>query len=170
MSFIIQGNHRGKVLATDSAEDNKYGRIKVEVFPYLVSTQTASQLGADETGMKIEDIPWAVPAYPLTCGSGEGYGFFSVPEIGSSVWVFFEAGNVYQPVYFAEAPTGIHGLPNKRLTNYPDTLVIQTVKGDSIVIDKVSGGIKLESHSGSFIDLNSDGTIYIESNGDVKIN
>lgn len=43
--------------------------------------------------LEVEDIPWAVPSNNSTIGS------YSVPNIGDTVSVYFDNGNIYSPVY-----------------------------------------------------------------------
>lgn len=49
----------------------------------------------------IEKLPWAEPAQPLFAGGGSNNGIFQYPDIGSTVWAFFEAGNINKPIFFA---------------------------------------------------------------------
>ncbi len=148
------GRYRAKVLATDVAESDKLGRIKVEIYPMLIGEDTAIELSKVENvsieGIAIADLPWAVPASAISVGSGSALGSFAVPDVDAFVWVFFEAGDVNQPVYFAEAPTATVGLPASRLTNYPERRVYKYKKVEIIIDD-------------------ADGTVIIEVDGDVEI-
>jgi len=54
------------------------GRVRVEVLPMFKDIET-------------ERLPWAMPKW-----SGS---FIRVPEVGETVWVFFEAGDILRPVY-----------------------------------------------------------------------
>lgn len=57
-----------------------------------------------DSGITIPDeaLPWAEKAGPLFGEGGiSSGGMFSVPRIGSVVWVFFEADNPQIPIYFA---------------------------------------------------------------------
>jgi hypothetical protein len=140
------GIYRGKVLATDVAESGHYGRIKVEVYPMIIGEETARLMRAADPQCTIEGIsathlPWATPATPLFVGAGDATGTFCVPDVGSHVWVFFEAGDIYQPVYFAEALSGVKGLPTGRETNYPSRRIIRTSSGVEIIIDDATGDV-----------------------------
>lgn len=132
------GNYRSKVLSTTDPE--QLGRIKVEVYPMMIGMETAKHLDGIE-GIAIAQLPWAVPAPPLSSGAGVGYGSFAVPEVGSFVFVFFEEGDINQPVYFAEAPTSDHGLPSDRTTNYPNRKIVETSSGVKIIIDDATGEV-----------------------------
>ena len=151
--FGYTGFYRGLVL--DNIDPSKFGRIKVNV------------LGVYKD-IKSDDLPWAVPAFSIGCGSGAGYGCFSVPEIGSMVFCFFEKEDVYQPVYFASAPDGVHGLPSERTTNYPDRRVVKTVSGVVIYVDDVDKVVRLTHPTGKFIQMDGSGGVTISA-GDVTI-
>lgn len=166
------GIYRGKVLATDEAESDKLGRIKVEVYPMLIEEGTARELkkqGHDIDGIPLSVMPWAKPAMPLFAGAGDGFGWFAVPKVDSFVFVFFEEGDIYQPVYFAEAQSAIMGLPVSRLTNYPDKAVLRTSGGIEISIDNVSKGVRVDHPSGAYVMIDGDGSIVI-SGTSVSIN
>ena len=80
----LYGMYRQKVI--DTNDPNKSGRIKIKVYGYF-----------DE--LKDEDLPWQEMQ---TSFIGENYGIINIPQIGSDVWVFFEQGNIYSPVYIQQ--------------------------------------------------------------------
>lgn len=138
--------YRGKILATDAAETEQLGRVKAEIYPMLIGEETARLLKKENPnsfvdGIATEQLPWAVPAFPVFCGSGSGTGNFNVPDVGSYCWFFFEAGDINQPVYAFEAPTATLGLPSARTAHYPKRRVIATAKGISIIFDDETGEI-----------------------------
>jgi len=147
----FNGNYRGKVVS--NTDPKSFGRIKVEIFGIFDNINFA-------------DIPWAVPAFPLSSGAGEGFGSFAVPEVDSFVWCFFENGDVYQPVYFAEASDGIHGLPSERTTNYPNTKVLKTKNGITVLINDKLGSeeVKIVHPTGAYIQIDSNGNIEVSGN------
>ena len=53
-------------------------------------------------------LPWAEPAQPLFVGGGISNGVFQYPDIGSTVWGFFEAGNINKPIFFASSYVHSH--------------------------------------------------------------
>jgi len=107
---------------------------------------------------------WAVPSMPFT---GKQMGAFMVPQIGSGVWIQFEAGDCDRPVWTggwwgnpAEVPAlalaGVPGDPN---------IVMQTTLQNALVISDLpgpTGGIMLKSTTGATIIVNDTG-IYIQN-------
>jgi hypothetical protein len=146
--------YRGEVL--DNNDPDMLGRIKVNVFGIYKDIAAA-------------DLPWCVPMQPTSIGAGSGFGLFSVPRIGSIVFVMFEAGDIYQPICVGSAPDGVHGLPTERTTNYPDRIVLKTQNGVIMYIDDKTGEINIEQPSGSFINMDASGNIVV-SGTSVSIN
>jgi uncharacterized protein involved in type VI secretion and phage assembly len=107
---------------------------------------------------------WAMPCIPL---AGKQMGTFMVPQIGSGVWIQFEAGDPDRPVWTggwwgnaAEVPAlalaGVPGDPN---------IVIQSTLQNAIVVSDLpgpTGGIMLKSTTGATIIVNDTG-IYIQN-------
>lgn len=164
----MNGFFRAKVI--DNNDPEQMGRIKVEVYPFMVGKETADTLTNTE-GIDIDVMPWAVPAYPLFDGAGDGFGFFAVPKEGSFVFVFFENEDIYQPVYFASAADGVHGLPEERKTNYPDNKVWKTSSGTTINIDdsEENKEVKVVHPTGTSIIIDNDGNIIAQSVNNVTI-
>lgn len=181
----FNGIYRGKVLATDASETQKLGRVKIEIYPMLIGVETAKTL-SDVDGIATDVLPWAVPAMPLFAGAGDGRGCFVVPVVNAFVWVFFEEGDIHQPVYFAEAQTGTRGLPVERELNYPDVLVWKTPAGAVIYIDDTKKEIAIHHSFGgktfgegnfgdgtyegcTVVKIKEDGTVLIDSIGEIVI-
>jgi len=107
---------------------------------------------------------WAMPCVPL---AGKQMGTFMVPQIGSGVFLQFEAGDPDRPVWIggwwgsaAEVPAlalaGVPGDPN---------IVIQSTLQNAIVVSDLpgpTGGIMLKSTTGATIIVNDTG-IYIQN-------
>lgn len=87
--------YRGQVMDVDDPETT--GRIKVRVEPMFKNIET-------------DLLPWAVPGENLMIGADGAsvdIGCRWVPDKDSWVFVFFEGGDPYCPVYVAAAPS--HG-------------------------------------------------------------
>ena len=163
----FNGNYRGQVV--NNLDPLQTGRVQVQVLPMLVNVDSTL-------------LPWAIPAMPLSSGSGSGYGSFNVPNTGSWVWVFFEQGSIYQPVYFAEAVDPTRGIPSFITTDYPNRRGFQTKSGIQIYTDdttktivlKTPGGLQgklddttntitlTQSSSGSYIEIDQLGQVDIQ--------
>jgi len=165
----FDGIYRAKVLATDALETDKLGRIKVEVYPMLIGTVTAKKCGG--IGIETANMPWAIPAPSIFSGSGSGSGAFAVPDVGSYVYVFFETGDIYQPVYFAEAPNKLKGLPSERTVDYPDTKVLKTASGITLSINQKTGSenVKIVHPAGTTIEIDSTGNLNVTVGGTTTI-
>jgi len=148
----LNGFYRGVVV--DTADPKKKGRVRVRVFAVM----------EELTDTDKDSIPWAVPAQGLTSGgAGIGFGVFSVPQVDSFVFVFFEAGDPFQPVYFAEATDGVHGQPTFKDTNYPDRRGFRLKNGVEFFVDEVNDLIKLTHPSGTEVTIDESGKVAIKS-------
>jgi uncharacterized protein involved in type VI secretion and phage assembly len=108
---------------------------------------------------------WAVPCVPV---GGIQMGFYSVPPIGSGVWIEFEQGDPDYPIWVgsfwgsaAEVPALAHAVPPE-----VPLFVMQTTLQNGLLISDLpgpTGGIVLKSSTGASIIVNDTG-IYL-SNG-----
>lgn len=166
----LNGIYRGKVL--DNNDPLKRGRVKIEVYPYLVSKETVKQnnlVGFD--GINTSVLPWATPAFGLFAGAGLNQGCFCVPDIDSFVFVFFENGDIYSPTYFAEAQTAAYGIPVETDEDYPYKKVWKT-KNDIVISinDAISNRfVKIEHPAGTSILIDKDGNITIDSQKNINL-
>jgi len=149
------GIYRAKVV--DNMDSDMLGRVKAQIYPMLATIEAV-------------DLPWCAPAYPIWEGSGDGTGYFAVPNVDSFIFVFFEQGDIYQPVYFAEAPTRTKGLPADRITNYPDRKVIQTSGGITFMVDDADKVITVLHPTGTSMTITTDGQIFVNSPNHIFIN
>jgi len=159
------GTYRGVVVKFNAADDDplKLGRVRVKVFDVMNEIPAADY----------QSIPWAVPAYPIGSGgsgieAGNQYGNFSVPNEGSHVFVFFEGGDHLQPVYMAEAPDGLRGVPAFAATNYPNRRGFKTKSGVEFFIDDSNKEVKLTHPSGTEITIDENGKVKVVS-GDIEL-
>lgn len=145
-SLRYNGMYRG--LVVDTADPYQLGRIRVKAFPMFV-------------GIETEQLPWATPAMPLFTGAGPGFSAFAVPHLQTFVFIFFENGDPYQPVYFAEAQTGTHGLPLFAYDGYPFSKVLQSKEGIICqILDKDGEEKVLVIHpKGSYFYMDKDGNV-----------
>lgn len=102
---------------------------------------------------------WAMPCVPFT---GKQMGAFMLPQLGSGVFVQFEAGDPQRPVWTGGWWGDTAELPVMALAGAPENpnIVIQTTLQNSIVISDLpgpTGGIMLKSATGATIIVNDTG-------------
>jgi uncharacterized protein involved in type VI secretion and phage assembly len=140
---------RAKVVANNDPKE--VGRIQVRIM---------SIHGTNDDGKKDEDLPWASP-----CMFNASYnsGSFIIPEVGNTVWVMFEDGDVNKPVYMG----GMYGTGVTRgrvvgntdgdmryqqmyknekpdeVVSLDDKVIYRSPKGASVVISEKKGEEKL---------------------------
>jgi uncharacterized protein involved in type VI secretion and phage assembly len=112
-------------------------------------------------------LTWAMPSLPI---GGLLSGMFSVPVIGSGVWVEFEQGDLDYPIWtgvfwgsVAEVPALSHTIP----PGIPG-IVIQTPLLNGLVISDVpgpTGGILIKSATGAAIVVNDAGILIQNGRG-----
>lgn len=84
----LPGLYRARV--EYNKDDQQLGRVRIRI-------PQCHGLPGDDNSVKFDELPWAYPCTPFN--SGYDYGTFINPEVGSYVWVMFEAGDPNQPVY-----------------------------------------------------------------------
>ncbi|WNG35770.1 hypothetical protein F0U61_20405 [Archangium violaceum] len=137
------GKYRG--IVTD-VEEGGQGRIKA-----LVS----SVLGDQKTG-------WCMPCVPY---AGKDSGFVFLPEVGSSVWIEFEGGDLSYPVwtggFWAAGEFPSEAAPAKKL--------IRTAKGHQILLDDDGESITLTDPHGNTVTLDSAGITLARGNQKIEV-
>lgn len=160
------GKHRGYVHRVD--DPLKLGRIQA-IVPRL--------FGDTPTG-------WALPCAPF---AGPDQGLFTVPEVGSGVWVEFEEGDLSSPIWSGMwwgAPTAADvGQPDStarvhkadpevpqhnypRETAVPGVLLFKSGTGHHIVLDDRAESARIEIHDnkGNRLILSKEGLVELVSN------
>jgi uncharacterized protein involved in type VI secretion and phage assembly len=137
------GKYRGTV--RDNIDPDGLGRIRAIV---------PSVTGNDEPST------WALPCLPA---AGPGMGLFTVPQVGSAVWIEYEGGDPGYPIWAGgywrrgEVPNLV---PVESLL--APTITLQTPKGNGIVICDATGkGVVVQSASGAKISVTDKGVITI---------
>lgn len=141
------GKYRGTVL--NNVDPEQRGRI-LTVVPDVS--------GVFPTG-------WALPCLP---GAGIASGMYTVPMIGSSVWIEFEGGDPDYPIWVggfwgtvAERPV-LSQLVPPGLSG----ITLQTALANGIVItDAPPGGILIQCHTGASILVNDVGIVIQNGKG-----
>ncbi len=104
------GKYRGKV--TSSKDELNLGRVQVEV-PAVLGPGRAS---------------WALPCTPY---AGKDIGFFTVPPVGTNIWVEFEGGDPDYPIW-SGCFWNEDELPENAKVDEPDK--VQVFKTDGVTI------------------------------------
>jgi hypothetical protein len=107
---------------------------------------------------------WAMPCMPV---AGLQTGVYSVPPIGSGVWVEFEQGDPDYPIWVGSYWGSAAEIPALAKTVPPaiNGLAIQTTLQNGLVISDLpgpTGGIMLKSASGASLIVNDTG-IYLQN-------
>jgi len=110
---------------------------------------------------------WAMPCLPA---AGINTGVFTVPMVGSGVWIQYERGDIDRPVWLggywgsaAEVPATAHLIP-PGMTGF----AIQTQLKNGIVISDVpgpTGGILIQTATGAMISVSDTGIIISNGKG-----
>jgi uncharacterized protein involved in type VI secretion and phage assembly len=110
---------------------------------------------------------WALPCLP---GAGINTGIFTVPQIGSGVWIEFEQGDPDRPIWVggywgtaAEVPVLAHTVPPA-----VNGFTIQTTLKNGIVVSDVpgpTGGILIQTTTGAMISVSDVGIVISNGKG-----
>jgi len=123
------GKYRGVVEEVDA----KTMRIKATVPAVLAGTST-----------------WCIPCVPF---AGKGAGFCFLPEVGSGVWIEFEAGDVAYPIW-----TGCFWFTDEVPEDVGEKArLLVTASGAKLVFDDDAGEIRIEDENGASIVFDSSG-------------
>jgi uncharacterized protein involved in type VI secretion and phage assembly len=137
MNQKYYGKYRGMVL--NNIDPMQIGRLQVQV--------------PDVAGL----IPttWAMPCFPST---GKQMGFWSIPQIGTGVWVEFEQGDPDYPIWsgcWFGSPAEVPGIA--LLTQPPlSSFILQTATQQTLQLSDLpgpTGGILLKSATGALISI-----------------
>jgi len=112
----------------------------------------------------ITPTTWAMPCVPV---AGKQMGTYMVPQIGSGVFMQFEAGDPDRPVWIGGWWGTAAEVPALALAGEPadPNIVIQSTLQNAIVVSDLpgpTGGIMLKSTTGATIIVNDTG-IYIQN-------
>jgi len=110
---------------------------------------------------------WAMPCLP---GAGINTGLFTVPQIGSGVWIEFEQGNPDHPIWVG----GYWGTPAERpvlsqtVPPAVNGFTLQTTLKNGIVVSDVpgpTGGIMIQTTTGAMISVSDVGIVISNGKG-----
>ena len=96
-------------IVEDNNDPDKVGKCKIRMVLLHTDNREDSSL---ENYMPIEDLPWAIPAFPITSPNISGISDFGVPANGSTVICFFMDDEKQKPYYFATIPSAPLAAPD----------------------------------------------------------
>jgi uncharacterized protein involved in type VI secretion and phage assembly len=109
---------------------------------------------------------WAMPCLP---GAGINTGLFTIPQIGSGVWIEFEQGDPDRPIWvggYWGTPAEVPALARTVPPGF-NGFTIQTTSANGIVVSDTpgTGGILLQSRSGATISVSDVGIVISNGKG-----
>ena len=110
---------------------------------------------------------WAMPCVPV---AGINTGMFTVPMIGSGVWIEFERGNADYPIWVGGYWGSAAEVPVMSRTVPPGVtgITLQTPLKNGLVISDVpgpTGGIMIQTTTGAMISVSDTGIIISNGKG-----
>lgn len=154
------GNYRGKVL------DNTGTMGKCKIYVPSIYPNEIGGVKSNITGFASK-LPWAEPAMSIFGGSTDNKGICCWPDVGATVWVFFEGGDIRYPVYFASIPGGQAWIAenNKQYTIQTEKTKININDLDGSVNISVATLVYLETPNTKIKgDLELDGNLHTTGN------
>jgi len=135
------GKYRGMVV--NNVDPMQIGRLQVQV-PDVLGPLLSS---------------WAMPCFPVT---GKQMGFWSIPQIGTGVWVEFEQGEPDYPIWSGCWYGSAADVPTLALATTPplSSVFMQTAAQTTFQISDLpgpAGGILLKTAAGAVIMVNDVG-------------
>lgn len=103
---------------------------------------------SENFAINIENLPWAEPCQPLFAGGALNNGVFQYPDIDSTVWLFFEAGNINLPRFFATT--------NASKTKFIEDIISIEYNNLKIILDSKNNKITISTEG-------SDGIVEIDA-------
>lgn len=129
-------------------------------------------LGIGRIQVSVPDVAlglssWAMPCVPL---AGPNTGVFTVPPVGSGVWVEYEHGDPEHPIWVGGYWGSTAEVPALARTVPPGVsgICLQTTLGNGVVVSDVpgpAGGIRLTTTTGAMISVTDAGIVISNGKG-----
>lgn len=116
-------------IVQENWDEEHKGMVKVKYF--------MAELGTDVT-------TWVPVALPYT---GNGYGMYFLPEIGTEVVIAFNTGNLECPIVIGSLWNGVNMLPEETANEKNTIKKIKTKAGHEIIFNEEEGKEQLEVHT-----------------------
>ncbi len=109
---------------------------------------------------------WAMPAFPF---AGKGNGMVALPQLGSAVWVEFEAGDPDYPIWTGAFWPDAGGFPPLALaaaTPVTPNIHFQTVTGTSVTLsDNPAQQVFIKTVTGAMVMIGAAGITIMNGQG-----
>ena len=154
---VLGRPHVGKVVFNE--DPKKLGRVKCAVPNVFESSDP-------------EELPWVYPKNPYGLGGSLTSSSFSVPEVGSELWVSFPNKDIYFPVYEGYLQSELTHQPLFD-TNYPNSYGFLDPTGTYLMVDKTAKSVTARHATetdGSWFHIDQDGKLNVNIKSDVIIN
>ncbi len=144
-----------------------YGKYRATVLNNIDPMQMARIQAIVPDALGIIPSSWAMPCLPL---AGIQHGMFTVPQIGSGVWIEFEQGDLERPIWTGCYWGSVAEVPVLALQGQGpiQQIVLQTTQQNTVLISDVpgpTGGILLKSTTGALISISDTGIIISNGQG-----
>lgn len=134
-------------IVEDNNDPDKLGRCRIRVY---------SVFGEIDK----KNLPWAVPKKTFI---GSTVGNFVVPKIGTLVDIEFRDGVVYNPEYSLKT-FNKNQLPDERLQDYPDTMVLwSSDDGDYVTLNRKTKQYQFRHASGLLFNIDKKGNVTLDN-------
>jgi uncharacterized protein involved in type VI secretion and phage assembly len=144
----------------DRVRNRFYGKYRgtatdVDASTLRIKAKVPSVLGEQPTGWCRHCVPYA----------GQSVGMAFLPEIGSGVWIEFEAGDVSYPIW-----TGCYWRDGEQPSDAgPAVKTIVTKAGHKILLDDNAGSITMSDPNDNKVTLDSSGVTFERGGSKVEI-
>jgi len=146
-----------------------YGKYRGTVINHIDPMQVGRIQATVPDVSGFSPTSWAMPCVPV---AGINTGMFTVPQIGSGVWIEFEQGDPDRPIWVggywgsaAEVPVMARSVPPG-----VNGFTVQTTLKNAIVVSDVpgpTGGIMIQSTTGAMISVSDTGIVISNGKGAV---
>lgn len=107
-----------------------------------------------------DQIPWAIPVT-------SDFESVHIPPVGKVVYCLLQNGDIHYPMYLGEATTSSNPISSVLATNYPNRYGTADDHGNYWYVDKQTGEIKFNHHSGTQITIDNSGNATISVVGNI---
>ncbi len=156
-------------MSETATRERFYGKFRGTVVNNVDPMQIGRIMAIVPDASGMSPTSWALPCLP---DAGINSGVFTVPQIGSGVWIEFEQGDPDHPIWVggywgvaAEVPALAHSVPPA-----VNAITLQTTLKNGIVISDVpgpTGGIMIQSTTGATISVSDVGIVISNGKGAV---